>query len=285
MRRAAWLLLATVACAHAPAAPAPRTPPPPAPPRAGPPLAAIPVVGAPVWGKTSEAAGAQARATRRGVLMVFCANWAIPCKQLAKGAFADPAVTTEMSTHFILVPIDMTQESDAATAAVAKQHGVAGVPTLIAFDADGRERGRATEAITGAELLELLSRAATALPAGPALAALNEGACDLSVEELLSAEVLRGVPPGWHGEPGEASRLEAEQTPYLACSYRIRMGTYHYRFHRTSHVGEPRRGLLTPMACVEVGEMTAALAEIRRATAGCRDPSRGRPSGVELEAT
>jgi hypothetical protein len=39
------------------------------------------------------------------------------------------------------------------------------------------------------------------------------------------------------------------------------------------------------MTCVEVGEMTAALAEIRSATSGCRDPERGRPSGVTPEAT
>jgi hypothetical protein len=62
------------------------------------------------------------------------------------------------------------------------------------------------------------------------------------------------------------------------------MGTHRYRFHRTSHVGEPGPGLLTPMTCAEVGEMGAALTEIQNATAGCRDPGRGGPSGLFLEA-
>ncbi|HSP14499.1 MAG TPA: cytochrome c biogenesis protein CcdA [Thermoanaerobaculia bacterium] len=99
---------------------------------------AIPTGGAEViWTKYDAAALATARAAGKPVIIDFTADWCIPCKELDARTFRNGNVAAEMQ-RFARIKADVTQSND-TTAALMKQYGVIGPPTVIFVDASGRE--------------------------------------------------------------------------------------------------------------------------------------------------
>lgn len=67
----------------------------------------------------------------------FGADWCIPCHEMKSTTFVDPAVVAE-SARFAMFEGDISLEND-HTLALTEQFKVQGVPTVIYFDASGRE--------------------------------------------------------------------------------------------------------------------------------------------------
>jgi thiol:disulfide interchange protein DsbD len=72
------------------------------------------------------------------VLIDFYADWCIPCKELDKFTFTDPAII-ELSRNFMMLKADLTTASDPLTARLKQTYAVKGVPTLIFLNSDGSE--------------------------------------------------------------------------------------------------------------------------------------------------
>ncbi|HEV8661201.1 MAG TPA: cytochrome c biogenesis protein CcdA [Thermoanaerobaculia bacterium] len=99
---------------------------------------AIPTRGAEVeWTRYDANALDAARAAGKPAVIDFTADWCIPCKELDARTFSDRAVAAELG-RFARIKADVTQSND-ATAALMRQYGVIGPPTVIFVDANGRE--------------------------------------------------------------------------------------------------------------------------------------------------
>jgi thiol:disulfide interchange protein DsbD len=99
---------------------------------------AIPMRGAEVeWTRYDANALDAARAAGKPAVIDFTADWCIPCKELDARTFSDRAVAAELG-RFARIKADVTQSND-ATAALMRQYGVIGPPTVIFVDANGRE--------------------------------------------------------------------------------------------------------------------------------------------------
>ena len=80
---------------------------------------------------------ALAEAKGRPVMLDLYADWCVACKEFEKYTFSDPRVQQALGDS-VLLQADVTRNS-AADAALLKQLRVPGLPTILFFDADGRE--------------------------------------------------------------------------------------------------------------------------------------------------
>ncbi len=94
------------------------------------------------WEHDEVVAKALAAKEKRPLMIDFTADWCGACKELAKHTFADPRVM-EKAGHFVAVKIDATE--DEQLEAAKKTYGVVGLPTVLIFDSNGKERQRFTE--------------------------------------------------------------------------------------------------------------------------------------------
>lgn len=99
---------------------------------------------------------AAARASGEPALVDFSADWCTSCKTIDREVFGDPAVRQAMA-GVMRLRADVTA-SDTAQQLFMREHGVMGPPTVMLFDAQGRERRteRLVGEFTAAELLERL---------------------------------------------------------------------------------------------------------------------------------
>jgi thiol:disulfide interchange protein DsbD len=82
------------------------------------------------WLRDESSAVAQARATGKGLLVDFSAEWCAACKELDEHVFTDPAVKAEVAERFVPLKIDATDETDEITRLETK-YGVPGLPTVL----------------------------------------------------------------------------------------------------------------------------------------------------------
>jgi len=78
----------------------------------------------------------QARAANKPVVIDFSAAWCVPCREMARTTFRDPAVI-EAASHFVRLQADITERNGRNTR-LARQYAIRGVPTTVFIDKHGR---------------------------------------------------------------------------------------------------------------------------------------------------
>ncbi len=78
----------------------------------------------------------QARAANKPVLIDFSAAWCVPCREMARTTFRDPAVI-EAASHFVRLKADITERNN-RNSELAMKYDVRGVPTTVFIDKHGR---------------------------------------------------------------------------------------------------------------------------------------------------
>ncbi|MGB5104399.1 MAG: protein-disulfide reductase DsbD [Steroidobacteraceae bacterium] len=80
---------------------------------------------------------AAASAAGRPVMLDFYADWCVSCKEMERYTFTDPGVQAEFE-RAVLLQADVTA-NDAEDQALLQRFGILGPPTILFFDAGGRE--------------------------------------------------------------------------------------------------------------------------------------------------
>jgi thiol:disulfide interchange protein DsbD len=81
---------------------------------------------------------AAATAAGKPAMLDFYADWCVSCKEMERYTFPDPGVRAELD-RAVLLQADVTA-NDAEDQALLKQLGILGPPSIVFFDASGRER-------------------------------------------------------------------------------------------------------------------------------------------------
>ncbi len=113
------------------------------------------------WVPFSDEALAQAERSGRPVLIDFQAAWCLPCREMDRTTFRDPAVV-RATRDFAALKADVTAQDEHAEALMARWQ-VPGVPTYVLLGPDGQERRRFVGFVPAERLLEGLREAAGAV--------------------------------------------------------------------------------------------------------------------------
>jgi thiol:disulfide interchange protein DsbD len=106
------------------------------------------------WKPFSDAEFARALEAKRPVLLDFGADWCLPCREMDRTTFRDPAVV-RAAEPFVPLKVDVTAD-DADANAVMSRFGVAGVPTYVVLRPDGSEHERLVGFVPAARMREVL---------------------------------------------------------------------------------------------------------------------------------
>jgi thiol:disulfide interchange protein len=93
--------------------------------------------GDPTWDSAVE----QSRGSGQPAVVLFTADWCPPCRYLHANVLSRDDVESELRGHYTFVTVDLTNPTP-ATQARASKFGVSAIPTLIRYNADGKETAR-----------------------------------------------------------------------------------------------------------------------------------------------
>lgn len=91
------------------------------------------------WHLDLDAARAQAKADGKPIFADFYADWCLPCKQMDREVFSDPAVRAELAA-FVPAKLDCTDPESPAARLKTRELGSLAMPYLAVFDAQGQPR-------------------------------------------------------------------------------------------------------------------------------------------------
>lgn len=103
-----------------------------------------------------EAVLAEAKASKRWVMVDFWTSWCGPCKRMMKETFADVEVVTA-SKALLCVSVDAESPAGAPLAA---RYGVQGYPTILFVRADGSVASQSIGFKSAPDFLDILARVA-----------------------------------------------------------------------------------------------------------------------------
>ncbi len=92
------------------------------------------------WQAYSHEVIEQARKSNKPVIVDFSATWCTPCRELEDITFRDPAVVQQAEINFVMVKVDLTAKGNPLYERLVAQYGIKGVPTVVFFDSQGKER-------------------------------------------------------------------------------------------------------------------------------------------------
>jgi thiol:disulfide interchange protein DsbD len=110
------------------------------------------------WTPYSDDALAHAAATGRPALVDFEATWCLPCREMDRTTFRDPAVVRAAGS-LLMVKADVTGQDDDA-AALMQRWAVPGVPTYVLLDRSGREHRRLVGLVSTSDMLDAMHEVA-----------------------------------------------------------------------------------------------------------------------------
>lgn len=109
------------------------------------------------WATDPTIALADAKRRHRATLIFFSAEWDTSSKELERN-FADASVRKTIDERFVAARVDMTDGDAPETRKHEQTFRIAGIPTLLVFDRDGREVGRQGGFVDIGGLQSLLAR-------------------------------------------------------------------------------------------------------------------------------
>ncbi|MFO7932407.1 MAG: cytochrome c biogenesis protein CcdA [Desulfosalsimonas sp.] len=105
----------------------------------------------------SRAAFEQAVENNKKMVIVFHADWCIPCRELERQTLSDPGVAKKLK-EFKVFGVDMTHAADAETKNVYNRFDVKGVPTVVLIDSQGNRADRIAGLIGAEDFKKTLAR-------------------------------------------------------------------------------------------------------------------------------
>lgn len=109
------------------------------------------------WRKDFAAGMADALKSKQRVMLLFCAEWAMPCVEMRRKVFTDPEVVAQIRKRFVPLYVDITDEDEPHGKAFVERYKVMAIPALILFDRNGHEAHRHTSYIEAGEMLKALA--------------------------------------------------------------------------------------------------------------------------------
>lgn len=90
-----------------------------------------------LWQHDLTGALAEAKKTRRPLLVDFGAQWCKPCKRMHAEVFVAPEIVSVLKKHFIPVEVDATDMTPAIGRLISR-YGVQTLPTIVFLSPDGQ---------------------------------------------------------------------------------------------------------------------------------------------------